>query len=241
MNYGILLNAGISLLICIISLFLVRKLEYKPTQFRAQRLKFFFGMFWLSIGFIYALVTLIELLSLLGRFFTAEILFITTVSLATIPVMSLSSFLSVAVFGRKKKTFIFPVIMLGACASYVFFILTEGIKGPTMTEFGTKWFLAGPNNILLVQLLGYTSFAMCLLLFFIAFRTKQKLTVFKIMAMATSISMFFLAGYLDLLGAQGFDVLIVRGTIAIGAVFGYFAFYPTKTMVKLVKMISAFD
>lgn len=241
MTEGIILNIIISLLISVLGFFLVKKLEYKPLQFREQRLKFFFGMFWLSVGLIYGIVALIEILSLFNKFFSAQILFIATVCLAVIPVISLSSFLSVAIFGRSKKTYFFPALILGTSLSYVFLILTEGINGPEISSFGAKWFLAGPNSLIIVQALGYTSFAMCLMLFFIAFRTKQKLIVFKIMAMAASISMFFLAGYLDLLGAQGIEVLIVRAVIALGAIVGYYAFYPTKRMIKIVKMISAFD
>ena len=241
MEYGVIINIVISLIISIMSFYLVKKLEYNPLQFKEQRLKFFFGMFWLSVGLIYLLVTLIEIFSLLEKFFSAQILFITTVSLAVVPVIGLSCFLSVAIFGRSKKTFIFPIIMLFGSISYILFVLTEGINGPIASEFGIKWFLAGPNSIMLTQLLGYTSFAMCLLIFFIAFRTKQKLIVFKIMAMASSISFFFLAGYLDLLGAQGIEIIIIRAIIALGAITGYYAFYPTKFMIKLVKMISSFD
>jgi hypothetical protein len=241
MNEGIILNIGISMLISIMSFYLVKKLQYKPLQFKEHRLRFFFGMFWLSVSLIYAIVTIIETLSLFGKFYTATILFITAATIPVIPVLSLASFLSVAIFGRSKKSYIFPTIMLIGSISYAYFVIMEGINGPLITQYSTQWFLNGPIALLLTQALGYTAFAMCLLLFFIAFKTKKKLIVFKIMLSATSISLFFLAGYLDLLGPKGFDIIIIRGVIALGVIVGYYAFFPMKWMEKLVKMISSFN
>src|SRR3989344_3348631 len=169
MSEKILLNILVSLIAAAISIYLVKKLEYKPLQFREQRLKFFFGMFWLSVGLIYGMVTMTEILSLFERFFSASILAFTAISTAIIPVLAVSSFLSIAVFGRTKKTYAFPAIMLGLSISYIYFLFAEGISGPEMSEFATRWFVAGSNALILVQALGYISFAMCLMLFFIAF------------------------------------------------------------------------
>ncbi len=216
----------IDFLIVILSVLLVKKI--KPNK--ANLLNLAFGTFWMGAAAIYFFAGLVDLSGLFNSVYLSKLFFMLSISLAAVPVVALALFLS-ATSLKKKSILILPSIFTLTGLIYIYFILTVPLIGP-LTGWTVKYYLTSSEALTLIQYSGYSAFTMVVLLALTAFKSRKQSTFIQFNSVALSMGLFFLGGYLDLLGSAELQTVLIRGLIVIGALIGYFGFSPSLKLMK---------
>ncbi|MFH1663363.1 MAG: hypothetical protein ABH986_00885 [archaeon] len=214
-------------IIVIVSILLIKKI--KPN--RSNLLNLAFGTFWLGVAGIYFFAGLTDLSGMFTSIWLSRLSFLITISLAVIPVVCLALFLSAISF-KGKTILVLPAILGLLGILYIYFIVLTPITGPVI-GWTVKYYSQSSEAITLIQYLGYSCFTMVMLLALTAFRSKKTSTFIQFNSVAVSMGLFFLAGYLDLLGNTEIQTVLIRSVIILAALIGYFGFSPSINLIKL--------
>lgn len=225
-------GAIIDLLITVISLLLVKK--NKPNK--RNLLNMAFGTFWLGSAGIYFFALLSDLSGIFNSVYFSKLFFSLAIILAVIPFVSISLFLSATSF-KGKTIWILPGITTITGLIYVYFNATAAYAGP-LIGWTLKYIIQSKEALLVTQYAGYFSFVMVALLALIAFRARKTSTFIQFNSVAVSMGLFFVAGYLDLIGSTGIETVLIRTIIVIGALIGFFGFSPGIKLMKLAHRLS---
>ncbi len=217
----------IDALIVVISILLVKKV--KPNK--SNMLNLAFGTFWLGAAGAYFFAGLADLSGVINSAYFSRLFFLLAISLAVIPVFSLSLFLGAA-YLKKKSIWILPAILSIFLLMYLYFVLSAPLNGPFI-EWTLKYQIKSAEPIILIQYLGYACFAMVSLLSLTAFKARKTSTFIQFNSVAASMGLFFLGGYLDLLGSVSFETVLFRALIVVGVLIGYYGFSPGIKTLKL--------
>ena len=228
----LIFGAIIDFLIVITSILLVKKV--KPNKNNLLNLAF--GTFWLGAAGTYLFAGLADLSGIVNSLYLSKLLYTITISLAIIPVFSLALFLS-ATSLKKIAAWILPSILGLFGLIYIYFIMTVPLVGP-LIGWTVKYAIQNNEAILLIQFLGYSCFIMIALLALIASRSRKKSTFIQFNSVALSMGLFFLGGYLDLLGTPELETVLFRTIIVAGALIGYFGFVPGLKLMKLAHRLT---
>lgn len=222
----------VDFLIVILSIFLIKKI--KPNK--ANLLNLAFGTFWMGVAGIYFFAGLADLSGLFNSVYLSKLFFMLSVSLAAVPVVALALFLS-ATSLKKKSIWILPLIFSFTGIIYVYFISTVSLIGP-LIGWTVKYYLISGEALALIQYSGYSAFTMVVLLALIACKSRKQSTFIQFNSVALSMGLFFLGGYLDLLGNAELQTILLRGLIVIGALIGYIGFSPNLKLIKLLHKLT---
>jgi hypothetical protein len=221
----------VDFLIVITSVLLVKKV--KPNK--GNLLNLAFGTFWLGVAGIYLFAGLSDLSGFINSEYISKLFFLITLTLVAIPVFSLALFLS-ATSLKKISAWILPGIFALVGLVYIYFITTAPIVGP-LSGWIVKYQLQSNEALLLIQYAAYACFTMIALLALIAFRSRKTSTFIQFNSVALSMGLFFLGGYLDLLGTVELQTLLFRMLILIGVLIGYVGFKPGLKLMKLANRL----
>jgi hypothetical protein len=222
----------IDALIVITSILLVKKIKPNKTNL----LNLAFGTFWLGVAGIYFFAGLSDLSGLFNSGYISKLFFTITISLAAVPVFGLALFLSAA-YLKKKSVWILPLIFGLIGIVYIYFVVTGAFKGPLIIGWVVKYSIESKELILLSQYASYSCFTMIALLALTAFRARKTSTFIQFNSVALSMGLFFLGGYLDLLGTPEIQTLFFRLLILAGAFIGYVGFSPGVRLMKLANRL----
>ena len=217
----------IDFLIVTVSLLLVKKV--KPNKNNLLNLAF--GTFWVGVAGSYFFAGLADLSGIINSVYFSKLFFSLAIILAVMPFVSLALFLSATSF-KGKISYILPTITAIISVFYIYFIATAKLIGP-ISGWTVKYVVKSSEALLITQFSAYFAFIMVALLALLAFRSRKKSTFIQFNSVAVSMGLFFLAGYLDLLGNTEIGTIIIRGLIVIAALIGYFGFSPGLKLMKL--------
>lgn len=229
---GLIASASIDFLIVVLSILLVKKI--KPNK--SNLLNLAFGTFWLGVAGAYFFAALADLSGIFNSVYFSKLFFTLAIVLAVVPFVSIALFLG-ATSLKGKTVWLLPAITAVTGIIYIYFIATAALAGPLM-EWTLKYTIHSPEALLIIQSSGYFAFAMTALLALLAFRSRKISTFIQFNSVAVSMGLFFLAGYLDLIGGPGIETVIMRIIIVIGTLVGYFGFSPGIKLMKLAHRFS---
>ncbi|MBU2100004.1 hypothetical protein KKG83_08050 [Candidatus Micrarchaeota archaeon] len=218
-------------LILITSILLVKKI--KPNKNNLLNLAF--GTFWLGVAGIYLFAGLCDLSGVINSTYISKLFFMITIALAAVPVFGLALFLS-ATYLKKKSVWILPVIFGLIGIVYIYFVTTSALKGP-LIGWVVKYSIGSHELLILSQYAAYGCFTMIALLALTAFRARKTSTFIQFNSVALSMGLFFLGGYLDLLGNPQIQTLFFRLLILAGVFIGFIGFSPGVKLMKLANRL----
>ncbi|PJA17987.1 MAG: hypothetical protein COX63_02495, partial [Candidatus Diapherotrites archaeon CG_4_10_14_0_2_um_filter_31_5] len=166
----------------------------------------------------------------------SKLFFTLAIILAVIPFVSISLFLS-ATSLKGKTIWILPGISAITGLIYIYFNATASYVGPLM-EWTLKYIIQSNEALLATQYSGYFSFVMVALLALLAFRARKTSTFIQFNSVAISMGLFFIGGYLDLIGTTGIETVLMRVVVVIGALIGFVGFSPGIKLMKLAHRFS---
>jgi len=228
----LLFGAAIDIVIVILSILLVKKI--KPNK--SNLLNLAFGTFWLGAAAVYFFAALSDLSGLFDSVYLSKLFFLLTIVLAAIPVFSIALFLS-ATSLKGKTVWILPAISAGIGIFYIYFTVSSVLVGPFI-GWTLKYIVQSEFALLATQYGSYFSFTMVALLGLIAFKARKTSTFIQFNSVAVSMGLFFLGGYLDLIGGPELGTVLIRTLVMLGAVIGYIGFSPGIKLMKLVHRLS---
>jgi hypothetical protein len=222
----------IDAIIIAISLLLVKKI--KPNK--SNLLNLAFGTFWLGIAGIYFFAGLSDLSGIFNSVYFSRLFFMIAIALAAIPVVSLALFLS-ATSLKGKIVLVLPFMFALMGLAYIYFVVSTPLEGP-LVEWTVKYNVQSPEAITLIQYSAYSAFTMVVLLGLIAFKSRKSSTFIQFNSVAISMGLFFIGGYLDILGSPAIETVLFRAIIVIGAAIAYIGFSPSIKLMKLMHRLT---
>jgi len=228
----LILSIIIDAVIVIMSILLVKKV--KPNK--SNLLNLAFGTFWLGVAGIYLFSGLTDVGGMLNSVYLSRLTTIITLALVVIPVFCLALFLS-ATSLKKTTLWILPAITGLIGLSYLYLVTTNPLAGPEI-GWTVKYYIQNPEALMLIQYTGYLCFTLASLLALIAFRARKTSIFIQFNSVALSMGLFFLGGYLDLIGTTGIETVLIRLLIVIGAIIGYIGFAPGIKLMKIAHKLS---
>ncbi len=229
---SLIFSVIIDLFIVIISILLIKKI--KPNK--GNLLNLAFGTFWAGVAGIYFFVALTDISGIFNSVYFSKLFFMLAVILAAVPFTALSLFLSATTL-KGKIVWILPAVSILTGLLYVYFVASSTLYGP-LIEWTLKYNILKPEAIAMAQYSAYFAFILIALLSLLAFKARKTSTFIQFNSVAVSIGFFFIGGYLDLLGTQGIETVLMRGLIVIGALIGYIGFNPGIKLIKIAHKIS---
>jgi len=218
----------VDILIVILSILLIKKI--KPNK--SNLLNLAFGTFWVGVAGIYFFAGLTDSSALFNSVYLSKLSFMLAISLAAVPVIALALFLSATSIKGKTLWKVLPLFFALAGIAYIYSIITAPLTGP-LFGWTVKYSIESNTALTLIQYIGYSCFTMVILLGLTAFRSRKTSTFIQFNSVAISMGLFFLGGYLDLLGSPAIETVIMRSLIIVAALIGYFGFSPSIRLMKI--------